>query len=236
MGETVQHVRARLGSLDDPGRAALLQRYFKSGPGEYGEGDLFRGIRVPDLRRLSRQFRSLPSEEVAELLGSPFHEDRLLALLIMVEQYRKGSEEVRQAIYDRYLSSTAFINNWDLVDLSAGHIVGMHLLERERSPLYRLAASASLWERRIALMATFPFVRRGEYGDTLALVRLLLADRQELIHKAAGWMLREIGKRDSGTEDAFLLEHYRSMPRVMLRYAIERLPEARRRQYLKGEV
>lgn len=173
-------------------------------------------------------------EDCFRLLRSPFHEARLLALLILVQRYRRSGEAGRRAIYRGYLGGTAFVNNWDLVDSSAEHIVGAHLASRSRRPLYRLARSRSLWERRIAVMATFHFVRRGDFADTLRLAELLLGDPEDLIHKAAGWMLREVGKRDAAAAAAFLDRHCERMPRTMLRYAIERLPERRRRAYLRA--
>lgn len=232
----VAEIQQRLKALGDARVAEVSRRFFKTGPGQYGEGDLFRGIRVPVLRNLAKEFQSLPPTEAGRLLGSTFHEDRLLALLILVRLYARGDEATREEIYRLYLRNTRFINNWDLVDSSAEHIVGAHLWDRPRAPLHRLAKSASLWERRVAVLATFHFIKRGEFLETLALARALLSDPEDLIHKAVGWMLREIGKRDPGAEAEFLQESYRRMPRVMLRYAIERLPEEQRRRYLKGEV
>jgi 3-methyladenine DNA glycosylase AlkD len=229
-------LQQRLKALGDPRVAESSRRYFKTGPGEYGEGDRFRGIRVPVLRGLAKEYEALRPPEAGRLLASPFHEDRLLALLILVRLSARGGEASREEIYRLYLDNTRFINNWDLVDSSAAQIVGAHLWDRPRAPLRRLAKSADLWERRIAVMATFHFVKRGEFGETLDVARALLSDREDLIHKAVGWMLREVGKRDPGAEAAFLREHYRRMPRVMLRYAIERFPEGERRRYLKGEV
>lgn len=229
-------IREELAGLADERVARSSLRFFKTGPGQYGEGDRFRGIRVPALRGLAKKYQETSLPDAARLLGSPFHEDRLLALLILVRLYAKGDEAERSEVYDLYLKSTGFINNWDLVDASAEHVVGAHLWERERAPLYRLAASGSLWERRISVVATFHFIRRREYAETLRLARLLLSDAEDLIQKAVGWMLREVGKRELAAEENFLLENYRTMPRVMLRYAIERFPEERRRQYLRGEV
>lgn len=226
--------RAALAELADAAIAAHSARFFKTGPGQYGEGDRFRGIRVPALRALVLGFRALPLDGSVALLRSPWHEDRLLALLILVDQYRRGGDAERDAIFAAYLDLVGRINNWDLVDASAEHIVGAHLKNRERSLLDRLAASADLWERRIAVMATFHCIKTGEFAPTLALAERLLADREDLIHKATGWMLREIGKRAPAVAEAFLLAHQRRMPRTMLRYAIERLPEARRRQFLAG--
>ena len=229
-------LQARLKALGDPRVAESSRRFFKTGPGEYGEGDRFRGIRVPVLRSLAKEYRAVTVPEAGRLLGSTFHEDRLLALLILVRLYSRGDEASRGEIYRLYLGGTKFINNWDLVDSSAEHIVGAHLRDRPRAPLRRLAESADLWERRVAVMATFHFIRRGEFGETLDLARALLSDREDLIHKAVGWMLREIGNRDPGAEEEFLQGHYRRMPRTMLRYAIEKFPEEKRRRYLKGEV
>jgi 3-methyladenine DNA glycosylase AlkD len=231
----VAKIQKELAKLADPQTALFSQRYFKTGPGEYAAGDLFRGIRVPVLRRLSKEYQSITLPEAEQLLMSSFHEDRLLALLLLVRLYYKGNEVTRSKIYDIYLKNTRFINNWDLVDLSAEHIVGAFLWDKGRKPLYRLARSRSLWERRIAVMATFHLVKRGEFRETLKVAQVLLSDSEDLIHKAVGWMLREVGKRDLKAEEDFLKVHYKRMPRVMLRYAIERFPEEKRLQYLKGE-
>lgn len=229
-------IQSRLEELSDPAEALFAQRFFKTAPGEYGEGDMFRGIRVPVLRKLSKAFQETSLTEVLGLLGSSFHEDRLLALLLLMHRFALADAGERERLFEIYLANTRHINNWDLVDISAPHIPGRFLYEHERTPLYRLAGSPSLWERRIAVIATFYFIRRGEYGETFAISELLLEDREDLIHKAAGWMLREVGKRDMEAEEGFLSEHYRRMPRTMLRYAIERFPEARRLSYLRGEV
>lgn len=232
----IESLRARVRELADPEDAVFLQRYFKTGPGEYGEGDVFAGIRIPALRKLARENADLPLEEVAELLRSPVHEERLLALLILVRAHQRGTAERRREIHDLYLAHARFVNNWDLVDSSAEHLVGAQLWEGDRSLLERLARSDSLWERRIAIIATFHFIRRGDFGDTLRIAEMLLGDRHDLIHKAVGWMLREVGKRDQPTEEAFLRAHHRTMPRTMLRYAIEKFPEPLRQAYLRGEM
>jgi 3-methyladenine DNA glycosylase AlkD len=229
-------VRERLRSLGDAGAAAHSQRYFKTGPGEYGEGDRFLGIRVPVLRGLAREFRGLRFEAVLELLRSAVHEERLLALLLLVDAHQRGDEQSRRRIYAAYFANRRWINNWDLVDTSAPRIVGAHLERRSRRPLYRLARSPSLWERRIAIMATMHFIRQGDFADTLAIAALLQSDTEALVQKAVGWMLREVGKRDRAAEESFLVDRYRDMPRTMLRYAIERLPSARRQAYLKGRA
>jgi len=217
-------LKRRLRTLAHPERAAHSQRFFKTAPGQYGHGDKFLGLTVPMMRGVVREFRDLPLADAEALLASPWHEDRLVALMILVEQYRR-TPGARNAIYRLYLARTDRINNWDLVDVSAANIVGAHLAERSRKPLLRLAKSKSLWERRIAIVATLHFIRRNEFDDTLAIARLLLADTHDLIHKACGWMLRETGKRDERVLRAFLDEHAARMPRTMLRYAIERLED-----------
>lgn len=233
---TLPALRAELHALADPARAVVLQGFFKTGPGQYGEGDRFLGLRVPQLRQLSRRYRTLPRPALLELLRSPWHEERLLALLILVEQYRKGTEAERAEIHRTYLANTQSINNWDLVDSSAEQIVGAHLDPEHVELLEGLAHSESVWERRIAIIATFHWIRRGMFDPTLRIARILLHDRHDLIHKAVGWMLREVGKRDRAREEGFLREHYRTMPRVMLRYAVEHFPEEERQAYLKGVI
>ncbi len=233
---TADEILARLQALADETTATTARRFFKTGPGQYGEGDVFLGIKVPLLRKVAADCRGMPVAEAEKLLHSPLHECRMLALLVLVQAFARGDESVRQATYDLYLRNTARINNWDLVDCSAEHIVGGFLRERDTAPLYRLARSSSLWERRIAVLATFHFIRRDDFTSTFGVARLLLADKEDLIHKAVGWMLREVGKRDQPAEEAFLVDHYQTMPRTMLRYAIERFTLDRRRQYLQGEV
>ena len=232
----VDRIRAALQRLKNDEKAQLLQRFFKTGPGQYGEGDLFLGISVPDLRSLVRQNKDARLGDIKQLMKSRFHEERVLALMMLVRAYSKGDGAQKKSSYELYLKSTKFINNWDLVDLSAHHIVGHYLSDKPREPLYRLAKSESLWERRIAIIATAYFIKRGEFADTLKISKVLLADREDLIHKAVGWMLREVGKRDLASEERFLIAHYRRMPRTMLRYAIEKFPEPRRQMYLKGLI
>ena len=232
----LDQLKQTLESLGNPDIAEHSQRFFKTGPGEYGEGDIFRGIRVPVLRKTAKQFKQLALTDTIALLHAPYHEDRLTALLILVLKYQKGSEDEKQAIYDLYLENTAYINNWDLVDSSAHKIVGPHLYDRDRAILYELVQSELLWERRIAVMATYYFIHKDDFQDTLMLAELLLEDKEDLIHKVVGWMLRELGKRNYDLEDAFLEKHYQKMPRTMLRYAIEKFPEERRQAYLKGTV
>jgi len=232
----VDEIRTRLRELGDTRKAQFLKRFFKTGPGEYGEGDIFLGIRVPQLRSLSRDYKALTAGEVLPLLRSLFHEERLFALLVFIREFSRGDGTVQKEIYDLYRENMGFINNWDLVDISAPPIVGTFLKERSREPLYRLAESKNLWQRRIAVMATFPFIRQQQFGDTLKISEIVLHDREDLIHKAVGWMLREVGKRDVDCEEAFLKKHYREMPRTMLRYAIEKFSPSRRRMYLDGSV
>ena len=228
-------ISARLRQLGDPERARLLQRFFKTGPGEYAEGDCFIGLKVPQVRLLLREYRNLTPTDVLPLLASPIHEERLFALIALVRCFEKGDQPTREQVYTLYLANTSRINNWDLVDISAPQIVGGFLLNRDSAPLDLLAQSASLWERRIAIIATFAFIRRNQFEDTLRIARLLLHDREDLIHKAAGWMLREVGKREQAVEEGFLREHFLIMPRTMLRYAIEKFPEEKRQMYLKGK-
>ena len=222
--------------LGEVSRVAILQRFFKTGPGEYAAGDRFRGIRVPVLRKLARKYQDISPAEAGRLLQSPFHEDRLLALLILIRHYYRGNPGVKEKIHCFYLEHTRFINNWDLVDASAPHLVGHYLETHRGDTLTRLANSGNLWERRIAIIATFHFIKKNDFDETLRIARLLLNDREDLIHKAVGWMLREVQKREGTAAENFLQAHYREMPRTMLRYAIERLPEARRQAYLKGMV
>jgi 3-methyladenine DNA glycosylase AlkD len=229
-------VQRELESLADPRHAAILQRFFKTGPGEYGAGDRFRGIRVPVLRKTAKKYRYLSLGEIERLLLSAFHEDRLLALLILIHRYYGGDSALREEIHRFYWKHRRLVNNWDLVDASGPHLLGHYLRDRSKEPLTELAASGNLWERRMAIIATFDFIKQGDYGETLRVAHLLLGDPEDLIHKAVGWMLREVGKREAAVAEAFLQAHYRRMPRTMLRYAIERFPEARRQAYLKGEV
>ena len=217
-------------------KAKELQCFFKTGPGEYGEGDIFVGVTVPNIRKVAKEYSNSVVADLVLLLKSPIHEERLLALLIMVEQFNRGSESERRALFNLYLKHTKNINNWDLVDLSAHRIIGAFLFDKNRQILERFAKSKILWERRIAVLSTFYFIGQGEYAFSLKISKLLLKDEEDLIHKAVGWMLREIGKRDLKAEEDFLKVHYRNMPRTMLRYAIERFPESRRKAYLLGRV
>ena len=216
----------------DPEKAAFYPRFFKTAKGEYGEGDVFLGVTVPNQRRVARQFRELPETEIVKLLDDRKHECRLTALFIMVEQYQRGDEAVRAHLADLYLRKLDRVNNWDLVDSSAHKILGPHLEHRDRGVLYGLAAIDHLWSQRVAVIATLHFIKQDDFEDTLRLAELLRDHPHDLMHKAIGWMLREIGKRDQRTLEQFLDEHCDRMPRTMLRYAIERQPESRRKHYL----
>jgi 3-methyladenine DNA glycosylase AlkD len=231
----VDTIKAELKRLGDEKKAKILQGFFKTGPGEYGEGDVFIGVKVPELRRLSSR-HDLSIGGIRKLLKSPIHEERLLALFILVRVYSRADQGMKKRIYELYLESTRYINNWDLVDSSAEHIVGDYLMNRSKRPLFRLAKSKSIWERRIAILSTFRFVKQHEYKDALEVSSALLVDDEDLIHKAVGWMLREIGNRDIKAEERFLKKYYKRMPRTMLRYAIEKFPETKRQRYLKGKV
>lgn len=232
----LREIRGRLQQVADRETAKALRWFFKTGPGEYGEGDVFIGIKVPPLRKLAVEFQDQPVTVVKALLRSKIHEERTLALMILVRQFAAADEIRRERIYNLYLAQTAHINNWDLIDGSAPSIVGQFLWQRERGRLSILARSKSVWERRIAIIATLYFIRRMDYADALEISRLLLADDHHLIHKAVGWMLREVGKRDWAVAEAFLKTHYHEIPRTTLRYAIEHLPEFRRRNFLLGKI
>lgn len=222
----------RLRALGDADDAKFLQRFFRTGPGEYGEGDRFLGVRVPDTRRLARELRDMPLDQVELMLHSPWHEARQLAVILLADAYARGTAAERDAIFRVYLRNSARVNNWDLVDLSAPNVVGAHLATRPRARLDKLARSRNLWQRRIAIVATQHFIRQGEFDDTLRIARVLMHDSHDLIHKAVGWMLREVGKRDRAPLEAFLDAHAHEMPRTMLRYSIERLPVSDRQRYM----
>lgn len=217
-------------------RARVSQRFFKTGPGEYGAGDVFIGMSVPQMRQLAKKYKSLDLKSICFLIESPIHELRFIALAILVLKYENSDAEAKKIIFNFYVKYRKFINNWDLVDTSAPYIVGDYLFNKNKTLLYKLARSKNIWERRVAILATFNFIRRGEVKYTLEIAKLLLADKHDLIHKAVGWMLREVGKKSVLAEEKFLNLNYKQMPRTMLRYAIERLPEHRRLAYLAGKV
>jgi 3-methyladenine DNA glycosylase AlkD len=229
----LNELKKELQRNSDKGQAALLQRFFKTGKGEYGEGDVFLGIKVPVQRSIAKKYRELELDELQQLLDSKIHEHRMSALFILMDKNKKAGPAERKQIFDFYLKNTKNINNWDLVDLSAPNIVGDYLLDKDRAVLYRLARSNLLWDRRISILATFAFIRNKEWEDSLTIAELLLKDEHDLMHKATGWMLRELGKRVSQEkEEEFLKKHYKKMPRTMLRYAIEKFDEKKRMFYM----
>ncbi len=230
---TAAFILSELLSVANPEKAAFLQRFFKTGAGQYAEGDVFLGLIAPLTRSIAKANRHTPLPELQRLMKSEYHEARLCALLIAVEQFKKASEAERKRIYDFYLDNARRINNWDLVDVTCPHIVGAYLLDKDRSPLYELSESDCLWEQRIAMVSTVTFIRNHEYADTLALAKKLMSHRHDLIHKAVGWMLREVGKKDRDTLTEFLEEYATRLPRTSLRYAIEHYPEVQRLYFLK---
>jgi len=232
---TANKVKQELKKLSNLKKAKTHSRFFKTGKGEYGEGDRFLGLTVPQQRQVAKKHTALPLKEIQKLLESKIHEHRLTALFILIHQYQKGDNHLKKTIYDFYFKNTNNINNWDLVDISAPKIVGDYLLNKtpKRKILYQLAHSSNLWERRIAIISTFTFIRGEEFKDALAIAKILVNDNHDLIHKAVGWMLREIGKIDQTTEEKFLRKHYKTMPRTMLRYAIEKFNEKKRKLYLQ---
>lgn len=233
----LQELRKELKKYATPEKAKASAWFFKTGPGQYGEGDVFIGVTVPEQRKVGKLFRNIALPDAEELLSSSIHEERLVALFILVDQFKKADSKTQAEIYNFYLKNTKKINNWDLVDSSAGYIVGEYLIERSRDVLYELALSENLWEKRIAIISTFAFIRRGQFKDTFKIAEILLSDKHDLIHKAVGWMMREVGNNGGQEElEKFLKKHYKKMPRTMLRYAIEKFPERLRVLYLRGQI
>ncbi len=229
----LEELQKKIKSFANPAKALILQRFFKTGKGQYGEGDVFLGIVVPIQREISKRFVDLTLVDLQKLIKSKIHEERMITLFILIKKYSKAKEELeKQKYFDFYLKNTKYINNWDLVDLSAPNIVGDYLIDKSRKVLYELVKSKSLWERRIAVLATFTFVRNKDFKDALKIAQILLDDKHDLIHKAVGWMLREIGKRDIAILEDFLQDKHKTMPRTMLRYAIEKMEEKKRKAYL----
>ena len=233
---SLTEIRKAISKQKNPAQAIILQRFFKTGKGEYGEGDIFYGIKVPEQRTIAKQFKDLGLDDLKTLILSKVHEERLIAAFILVDQFKSGDEKKKKIVFDFYLKNRKGINNWDLVDLSAPKIVGAYLIDKEKKLLYKFANSEDLWEKRISIISTQAFIREHFFEDTLNISKILLHDKQDLIHKAVGWMLREIGNRDLETEEEFLKKHYKTMPRTMLRYAIEKFPEQKRIAYLKGKI
>lgn len=230
---SADQIKCELKKMADPKRAAVSHRFFKTGPGEYAQGDLFLGVTLPEQRKLARKFKDLEFLEMKKLLLSSWHEHRLVGLLILIDQYQRAQSRAKKNIFDFYCHHIDSVNNWDLVDLSAHKIIGDYLIDKDRKFIYQLAGFNNLWYRRISMIATLAFIRNNDFEDTLKLAKLLLEDEHDLIHKAAGWMLREVGKRDLLTAKKFLDQYHSEMPRTMLRYAIERFSSEERKHYLK---
>jgi len=236
MSVRIAELRKKIKSTASPEISKTMQWFFKTREGEYGEGDVFAGLKVPTQRKLAREFRDLPLTDLKILLNSSIHEERLISLFILVDNYERGDDKERGKIFSFYLKNRKGINNWDLVDLSAPKIIGKHLLSKDKSLLFKFALSKNLWERRIAVLSTFEFIKNNDFVVALQISEILLHDNHDLIHKAVGWMLREIGKRDLQAEEKFLKLNYKKMPRTMLRYAIEKFPETKRKKYLQGKI
>lgn len=232
--QTIDSLKKDLQKLKNPEKAKLLSGFFKTGKGEYGEGDIFLGIMVPQQRQVAKKYPDLILKDLQKLLSSKIYEYRLTALFILTTRYQKAKDQEKKEVFNFYLKNTKNINSWGLIDVSAPKIVGDYLFKKDRSVLYRLSGSKNWWERRIAILATFFFIRNHQFEDTLKISEILLHDSHDLIHKAVGWMLREVGKKDQKIEEKFLRKHYQQMPRTMLRYAIERFEEKKRKLYLRG--
>ncbi|MBT3225202.1 MAG: DNA alkylation repair protein [Calditrichaeota bacterium] len=236
MKVTAKDISRNLVELGNSTVAEHSQRFFKTGKGEYGEGDKFLGIRVPIIRKQVKKYKDISLEIISNLLKSSYHEVRLFAVLMLVRKFSNGDDREKSKIYSLYMNSTKYVNNWDLVDSSASYIVGAYLADKDKQPIYDMAKSESLWERRISIMSTFHFIRNNDFSDALKISEILIDDREDLIHKAVGWMLREIGNRSLAIEEEYLKEHYKKMPRTMLRYSIEKLPKEKRKAYLTGTM
>jgi 3-methyladenine DNA glycosylase AlkD len=229
----LKKLKKELEILSNEEKAKIHSRFFKTGKGEYGEGSIFLGITVPVLRKVAQKYQKISFNELQELLNDKIHTHRFVAIVILVEKYKKGTEKKKKEIYEFYLKNYDNINNWDLVDVSAPHIIGNYLLNKDRSILYKFAKSDHLWKKRIAIISTFTFIRVNQFEDTIKISKILLNDKHDLIHKACGWMLREMGKKNQKTLEKFLDENIKNMPRTMLRYSIEKFEETKRKEYLK---
>ncbi len=229
-------LKRELKILANPEKAKINQKFFKTRKGEYGEGDIFLGVTTPESRKIAKKYRDIEFKELKTLLNSKIHEERFVSLLILIDKFERGDEKKKKEVVDFYLKNLKWINNWDLVDVSAYKILGSYLYNKDRKILYNLATSKNLWEKRISIIATLYFINKNDFSDTLKISEVLLSDEHDLIHKAVGWMLREIGKIDLHAEEDFLKKYYKKMPRTMLRYAIEKFPEEKRQKYLKGKI
>jgi len=233
----LKEIISDLNNLANKEQQIILERFFKTGKGQYGENDKFLGIKVPIQRKIAKKYyKETTLEEIQALLSSNFHELRLTALFILIFQFNKSEKSIKEAIYQLYINNLKYINNWDLVDLSAPKIIGEYLSTNNKDILYKLAKSKNLWEKRISIISTYTFIKQNQFENTLKISEILLKDNHDLIHKAVGWMLREIGKKDQSTEENFLKIHYKTMPRTMLRYAIEKFEEPLRQKYLKSQI
>lgn len=228
----IKQIKSEIESQKNPEKAKILQSFFKTGKGEYGEGDVFLGIPVPQQRKIAKKYTHAKLNHIQELLNSEIHEHRLIALLILLEKYPKQKQE----IFDFYIKNTRKINNWDLVDLTAPKIIGNYLVDKPKEILHELSQSKNLWEKRISIISTFEFIKNNNFDETLTISKNLLKDKHDLMHKAVGWMLREVGKRNQAILEKFLKQNYSKIPRTTLRYAIEKFPEEKRKKYLKGEI
>ena len=234
----IGQIKQELKSLANEGKSKAMQRFFRTGKGEYAEGDVFLGLTSQQIKDVAKRYPHLGKEDITLLLNSPIHEERICALRIMMGQYKKARKDRKKRIeiFDVYVKNMKSINNWDLVDISAPHIVGDFLQGENDGFLLRMAQSENMWERRIAIVSTYSFIRKNNFGETLVIAEMLIKDEQDLIHKATGWMLREVGKRNKKVLELFLMQRYKDMPRTMLRYAIEKFPEEERKKYLRGEI
>jgi 3-methyladenine DNA glycosylase AlkD len=229
----INSIKSEINNFSSSEKAKVLSRFFKTGPGQYGEGDKFIGVKVPEIRKIAKKYKDLSNKEIISLLENDIHEYRLRALIIMVLKMRIVSDEGRKELYDLYLENIQHINNWDLVDLSCYEIVGAYLEDKSRKPLYNLARSKNIWERRTAIVSTYKFIRKGDLDDTFKISEILLDDECDLIHKAVGWMLREAGKSDLRRLEGFLDDYAEYMPRTTLRYSIERMDANNKARYMK---
>lgn len=229
----LNNLKKDLQKLANPQQAQILQRFFKTGPGEYGEGDVFLGINVPDQRKVAKKYVGISLDALKKLVNSKIHEHRLTGFMLLDYKYQQADQRAKKKLFNFYIKNRAGANNWDIIDVTAPKIIGDFLIDKDKSILYKFAKSKNLWERRIAMVACIAFIRENDFKDTLRISEILLNDEHDLIHKAVGWMLREVGKRDQAVGEKFLKKHYQKMPRTMLRYAIERFSDKKRRLYLK---
>lgn len=235
---TLTDLKKDLRKFERPGKAKFLKRFFKTGKGEYAEGDKFLGLKTDETRSVAARYKDIGYKDIKILLASEIHEERMVAVMILVNRFKKGNLDIKKEVYEFFINNLSGINNWDLVDVSVPHIIGgyLYLSKGNKNVLYNFAKSNNLWKERVGIMSTFYFIRNNEFQDTLKISEILLNDKHDLIHKAVGWMLREIGNRNLSVEEEFLKTHYQKMPRTMLRYAIEKFSEAKRKKYLESKI